>query len=377
MGDAGNQESIEVKIKALTPLWTGGVETGQVDRIHETGILGSLRWWYEAIVRGLGGRACDPGTNGCLYDPGKPKNGLCDACHVFGATGWRRRFRLSISGRDELAWQDKHLSIKPPGRTRGWVLNAGMVGELDLILTGETGSLQKIHSLLRFLAAWGGLGARPQLGYGVFGIIPSGPVPLPFTWQIDTHQDTGISDKYPDLRSFSFFKLRFTPRVPYWWNNVPGLRSLLTRPDERKILETLAKKGMVPVTPTLKNHLRFGQKWSSDALPHWLFGTLRGNERSRSKVAFSWAYRVDSSDEWEIRGWLYLPQDNIGRSHSREVMQVSRHCLEQPQGWFKALGLSAADYRSARVILPPNLKQWQFHTSQEVGGMLSDVLEKR
>lgn len=45
---------MEIKIKTLTPIWTGGFEPGKMDRIHETGIIGSLRWWYEAIVRGLG-----------------------------------------------------------------------------------------------------------------------------------------------------------------------------------------------------------------------------------------------------------------------------------------------------------------------------------
>ncbi len=44
---------MEVRIQTLTPLWTGGVQAGKVDRIHETGIVGSMRWWYEAIVRGL------------------------------------------------------------------------------------------------------------------------------------------------------------------------------------------------------------------------------------------------------------------------------------------------------------------------------------
>lgn len=45
---------MQIKIQTLTPLWTGGVD-GKMDRIHETGIIGSMRWWYEAIVRGLGG----------------------------------------------------------------------------------------------------------------------------------------------------------------------------------------------------------------------------------------------------------------------------------------------------------------------------------
>jgi CRISPR type III-B/RAMP module RAMP protein Cmr1 len=42
---------MKIRLKTLTPLWTGGVEAGKVDRVHETGIIGSLRWWYEAIVR--------------------------------------------------------------------------------------------------------------------------------------------------------------------------------------------------------------------------------------------------------------------------------------------------------------------------------------
>ena len=43
-------EPLNITLKTLTPLWTGGVN-GKVDRIHETGIIGSLRWWYEAIMR--------------------------------------------------------------------------------------------------------------------------------------------------------------------------------------------------------------------------------------------------------------------------------------------------------------------------------------
>jgi len=48
---------VEIRLRTLPPLWTGDLEAGEVDCIHKTGILGSLRWWYEAIVRGLGGSA--------------------------------------------------------------------------------------------------------------------------------------------------------------------------------------------------------------------------------------------------------------------------------------------------------------------------------
>jgi CRISPR-associated protein Cmr2 len=87
---------MEIRLKTLTPLWTGGVEAGKCDRIHETGILGSLRWWMEVLVRGVGGNVCDPTEQKCLYDPQKPNNNLCDVCQIFGATGWRRRFRLEV-----------------------------------------------------------------------------------------------------------------------------------------------------------------------------------------------------------------------------------------------------------------------------------------
>jgi CRISPR-associated protein Cmr1 len=34
---------MDVQITTLTPLWTGGVD-GTTDRLHESGLLGSLRW---------------------------------------------------------------------------------------------------------------------------------------------------------------------------------------------------------------------------------------------------------------------------------------------------------------------------------------------
>lgn len=45
--------------QAHTDIWTGDVE-GRADRLITTGLLGSIRWWFEVLVRGLGGRPCDP-----------------------------------------------------------------------------------------------------------------------------------------------------------------------------------------------------------------------------------------------------------------------------------------------------------------------------
>ena len=82
-------EPFVVKIKPRTPIWTGDANKN-CKHLRETGILGSLRWWYEAVVRGLGGTACDPTNSRC---EGKKH---CDACELFGCTGWARKFKLVI-----------------------------------------------------------------------------------------------------------------------------------------------------------------------------------------------------------------------------------------------------------------------------------------
>ncbi|MGB9671093.1 MAG: type III-B CRISPR module RAMP protein Cmr1, partial [Halothiobacillaceae bacterium] len=363
-----------------TPLWTGGVD-GTCDRLHETGLIGSLRWWYEAIIRGLGGEACDPTEHACSFDADEYKKaadqpererlraaGLCDACQLFGATGWRRRFRLQISAQDRPAWDgERSLNVRPYGRNRGWFLNAGRIGAVTLTCAGDEGTLVQMMALLRFLEMWGSLGPRPQLGYGVFHITEVEGTPqlgslVPFG-------DAPIGG-LPDLRAFTFFKLRFTPREATWWTQVSGLRELRGR-REWPSVEALAASGMVPVTPALKNYLRFEQQWSSVS-PHWLFGTLRGNERVRSKVALSWAYRLPDTDEWEIRGWVHLPNDARGRAAQAEVVKVLNQALAKPQDWEKALGLSAG-FHSAAITYAPSSAPWQRASQQEIAAFLNSL----
>jgi CRISPR-associated protein Cmr1 len=93
-----------VKIKALTDIWTGDADR-KGDRLIATGLLGSIRWWFELIVRGLDGSACDPTYDednklgpcprGDVKDPMKAGH-HCVACGLFGCTGWARKFRLDV-----------------------------------------------------------------------------------------------------------------------------------------------------------------------------------------------------------------------------------------------------------------------------------------
>jgi len=365
MEEAMNE--LKITVRTLTPVWTGGVD-GSCDRLHETGLLGSLRWWYEAIVRGLGGYACDPTEHSCIFDEEKYRKskadderqrlrdaGVCDACQLFGCTGWARRFRLQVIAQDRPAWEgNRSLNVKPYGRTRGWYFYPGRVGVVTLVLTGEEQALSELLALFRFLEAWGSLGPRPQLGYGIFHITEVKNVPSSFLWSL--LGDAAIGN-LPDLRTFTFFKFRFIPEEKDWWTQVSGLRPLRGRP-EWTIVQSMASEGVIPVMPALKNYLRFDQRWSSVTLPHWLFGTLRQDERLRSKLAFSWAYRLPEKEQWEVRGWVYLPDDPRGRAFRPEVVRVLNTALQHPGQWQRAMGLSAP-LRSATITYAPSSNPWQ------------------
>lgn len=96
------------ELQALTDIWTGTAHVEQqfvrrsnrqelvdvisADRLIPTGLLGSIRWWFEVLVRGLGGAPCDPSSNqkACLNEQ------HCVVCELFGCTGWARKFRFDV-----------------------------------------------------------------------------------------------------------------------------------------------------------------------------------------------------------------------------------------------------------------------------------------
>lgn len=153
----------EAQLNLITPLWTGDA-TKKAHHVEGTGIVGSLRWWYEALIRGMGGWACSPAKDpcklnlkefaklqqrGCRHaDTGLclscervalADSGLCPACQLFGATGWAKTFHLVIedttrtgyppTGKKEVhaerlnAQGKKPAYFFPPGRVDSLILN--------------------------------------------------------------------------------------------------------------------------------------------------------------------------------------------------------------------------------------------------------------
>ena len=175
---------IELKIRTLTPLWTGDVDR-ECKRIKETGIIGSLRWWYEALVRGLGGYACDPtsaikcelkqDTFNKAVKSGKSiqealDEQLCPACQLFGCTGWRKKFRLETGGLND----DEFI----PGRKQQSGLKAGKDFSLNFTLLSEIRPEEKwlFKITLWIIENYGAVGGRttwkPNSSWGTdYGLI--------------------------------------------------------------------------------------------------------------------------------------------------------------------------------------------------------------
>ncbi|MBN2568235.1 MAG: type III-B CRISPR module RAMP protein Cmr1 [Deltaproteobacteria bacterium] len=100
---------MKYSLKAQSDIWTGNA-SGSDDYLCWTGMKGSLRWWYEALIRGLNGYACDPTSrekgDRCEFDTKSYKKTkdldselmkICPACRLFGCTGWSSKIRLKIT----------------------------------------------------------------------------------------------------------------------------------------------------------------------------------------------------------------------------------------------------------------------------------------
>ncbi len=282
------------------------------------------------------------------------QTGLCDACQLFGATGWKRRFTMRIHRDDTIPiWDDSGhlLHIVPPKRTRGWYLPPGRMGEFTIRLRGLRESLSRIVSLLLFLEKYGSLGAKPQLGYGLFRLADRG-----LDGRIEPFKWAPIGDgptESPNITEFMFFSYQFEPQKPGWWTSIPGLAGVAT-----EIQPLVNKHQVVPVSPSLKNEWRYEQYAKRMGDDKNIFGSVQPT-RIRSRVAVSWAFR--SEDHWEIRGWARMPAD-------MKAAEVLWRILCDRRTWERVVGVPG------RLEVLPNRKEWQPWTVDELEGVLGGCI---
>lgn len=369
-------ERLDVGLRTLTPLWTGGVD-GRSSYLHETGIIGSLRWWYEAIVRGLGGDACDPTARGAARCHDREH---CIACDLFGCTGWGRRFRLQLdTGRLAYPQHDKQdiLRFKPPGRTTGWFYGAGQLapegtditGQLIVLRDGPHDVENAILVAMQLPAKWGGIGARTQHGYGVAQITAARngqPVQANPDAFLNHHPpDALYVGPFPALTDFFFARFQFVTNVStQWWTR--------TDANGRPLLGANAitvrrwgggNPGSVSIAPAIKSQLRYGSsafasRWGSE---WYVFGRI--GQRYKAKVNVSGAYQENG--RWAFRAWGWLPRGR--HSFNRASFLDDLHTvLRDPAFWEGVFGTpSLVDLTS--VI-------WrEFDSPRDTAGHMTDI----
>jgi CRISPR-associated protein Cmr1 len=287
---------LKLTIETITPIWTGGAE-GKMDRLHETGIMGSLRWWYEVIVRGVGGHACDPTSEKkCVFDKeqfdkstnkGLPLTaclkdaGLCDACQVFGATGWKRRFRLEITNANlkdvnfpKLQTSgDRYKKDKTKGRPSWYFKSSAKEGIFTINIIPMIGfDSALIHGVLRLIQNHGGIASKTQLGCGRIKITDEPELDVDiFLKAISNSSTIGSSKNLPSLQNMFFLSL------------------------------LVSAKGIQPVLD-LKYDIRkkIREEIQDRTLRHYVMGMVSPKRNESSKIFFSQA--IDG--RMNIWGWI-------------------------------------------------------------------------
>ncbi|WP_081429339.1 type III-B CRISPR module RAMP protein Cmr1 [Prosthecochloris aestuarii] len=332
-----------ITLSTLTPLWTGGPQAGVVDRIHETGMIGSLRWWFEVLVRGVGGKVLSPNGEKCAIldlekykklttqqknDPEKLKEcGLCDASLIFGATNWKRKFRLEIEDHTS----DIHLgnisvntgSNKP---AKWFFNNHARKGNLTLKIISLTRDRKLfdpaiIAGLVQFVSDWGGLGARNQMGFGI--VRPEQALDArPLYEHLARIRKQATNQQLPSLDNMFFVQLkpqdqsRFDPEASFTLKH--ELRKKIQE-EEKRTAELQSKK-------------------PDDTLSHFIMGTIKP-EKLASKIFISRPFDKDETSTIRLWGWLPKQSSRYDSSWNRQsIRQLIYQHIEQnyhiePDDW--------------------------------------------
>jgi len=311
------QDRMEITCQPLTPLWTGNAE-GVCNQIRETGLIGSLRWWYEAILRKCGIYACDPSKGGCLYEKKNGLGGICLACQLFGCTGWSRRFRLEVDG-GAGAGELEEVKLQQPGTAnhRGWRIPTDVSGEFKMRffpLFDADWDTQGLSLTLHLIERYGAFGSKTSHGQGVvrFSRIPAGGGLAQWMESLKKkqHKQCAQPSGAPDLRDFVGVTVKLKPEKPRWWD---GLGLSLDR------FNISNGSTWIPSAPVVRAMLReqLRRKGWNDAR-HRLLGTVRPSAKG-SDVFVTHLFRHD--ERWRMRIFGFVPTNgNQADRHMRDLL---------------------------------------------------------
>ena len=346
-------------VKAKTPIYTGDANR-ESRTIRETGIIGGLRWWYEALMRGKGRSICDPTID---------KNCECDACKLFGNTSGARKFRLRFEDFKPQNIQTGTINVKIDDGT-GWYLPEGKMGEFNLSINGLRGNQslveKRIPALLKLMENWGAIGAKNYIGYGVFDLNYKDGKPVILS-KADADEllkpildANGKKRDEPSLSRMFFCKvnLDFSDTLKYDPKIDKFDTSDFTREGvaDQKLVEKCINKGFLPTSAHIRYRLRSAFRPGKSALPslseiksdkfkellenlrHNTIGSTEGDKKG-SKIAASHCYLWNKAKSiWQMRIWGYIPERYIPEGvNSKLIVMDLKKCFEDVDFWRSCL----------------------------------------
>ncbi|HEK25474.1 MAG TPA: type III-B CRISPR module RAMP protein Cmr1 [Hydrogenobaculum sp.] len=180
---------ISFTIKSLTPIWSGDIE-GKSERLRQTSIVGSLRYFGEAVLRGFDIYVCpivydakieDNSVKKCRYKREEHLSSICTGCYIWGTTNWQRQVRISFDNHSSISstnFQDDNRWItevlgKGSGNFKAiWISNANMSFiPLNTYNTEDILDTENyIHLLMKTIKELGHIGAKGRTGFGFVDI---------------------------------------------------------------------------------------------------------------------------------------------------------------------------------------------------------------
>ncbi|SNR89491.1 type III-B CRISPR module RAMP protein Cmr1 [Desulfurobacterium atlanticum] len=330
------KKEVKIAFKTLTPLWTGDAE-GKSEKLKLTGIIGSLRWWFEALVRGMGYYACDSTSdNKCKVeiknpgDIGKIHEKMCPVCFLFGATGWKSRFSLNIENDNLKKPYDGKVVVKL-NDGNGWHYEAGLMGDATLIFQYDEFYLSKdlnevfpsiLKILLYLIQEYGMLGAKTSMGYGVarFKTADNELSIKDGNWKNFTNYLALFDNKFnpeqindterkrkiennlknlPNLKDMFFVKFKIDGEFKEILENIKQFYN-----PENKISEDFNWLITSPVVRKVIRKEIKSQFNSNNDLRHFLMGKVKGKNSTFSAIQVSHVYTNNKKFEFRIYGWL-------------------------------------------------------------------------
>jgi CRISPR-associated protein Cmr1 len=246
----------------------------------------------ETFVRGVGGKCCSPETHSCKYSE-ESNDGLCDVCRIFGATGWRRRFRLIVRDstradnavKSPIEAQRSHKDKNGKSHTPTWYFpSKPRSGQLTINVQSLAQDFQTelLAELIQFTADWTGIGARAQMGFGVIGL------------------------KKERIKTRALYDWLIATAGTESYQNLPSLKNIfLAQIKPKNSRQSFSDES----TFNLKYDLR--RLYASDTeLRHFVMGTVKGR-RVAAKVKMSRPYGDNV-----FRVWGWIPEESGAYSES-------------------------------------------------------------